>query len=749
MLGCDKFFNRYFRDLKLVLHKVRLSNIDRRGLFRVRVARSSSKEASEILEQIKTNNGTHNLNVRDLAKLLEDDSKNAIYFRLMYEAGQAEAFFRRKQYNFPVKVNSALLRRFAPEGVSNKVLLGLLIRTIHIPKVIEFCQLLAKAGDIYRKAVALKTIITIHRLENHSPENKALDELNQKFHEINNELTKKVKQLLGIDRCKARFFQREFREIINGNIDDINSGRVKAQNAMIDAVFIQNPPTFYQILNVVRLQEIDILRKRLEKNKKTIQNNINSSHGEQRRNLVEERNEISKRLRDARIEYRQLRSNVRRYHERVKQFLKLHKEDRYNPEQAREQRDNLLNEANDRVIEIDSFPHGLTTSHAGPGPPSESMLWDAYIIYLKIISEGTGYIARESVLNSLFRGYYPVNSDIKYNVRGIRSISTYKGHAENAYDINCDAGLQVTANLPRQVQLPERFNDNRVYKLNKIEVANKGVRTTNDLQDIFGKLAWALLNSNVSGTYGSIQSDEIREIFQNYEVNRAQPPEGFAVNPRVGAVLGGLGFYHLTVAGIPAESFDIVNELGINERRKELLQEIDEMLQGELGLQRDIFKDGIDADQGVVATSLLFREDDLRKKRGEIGSKIKNLIKENRNDIATKLWELLWDLEQITSVEPSRAAQSAQINYYYKANDDSELVIEQHVIHLGGVFVQPGERIVSNQLIGVTGVTGNARNAHNHMELHPILNGDELPPVLPHDLLLNTRHDNRIQYNLY
>ena len=92
---------------------------------------------------------------------------------------------------------------------------------------------------------------------------------------------------------------------------------------------------------------------------------------------------------------------------------------------------------------------------------------------------------------------------------------TYPGHGDNAVDWNCHAGLELRMAMPDSFQIPERYrftNQDRATFTYQSSNATARVAGTDDLQDIFGKVAYGLLGR--SGSRAESLASLLRDTMQ-------------------------------------------------------------------------------------------------------------------------------------------------------------------------------------------------------------------------------------------
>lgn len=669
----------------------------------------------------------------------------------------------------------------------------LILQALQFEERCQVRRLQKECFDMVCQIIGLDTIIEHHDLSRRSREYIALNRKQQEFRRLRSLLRQSIETLVDPRRGMAFKFEFAHADIINGFVDRLNSCRRDWERMKHNALQAQ-PPTPEQVRDYRRLEALEQECNQIETlihRRDELNDDLWSLQRRRRRVSSEERTEINNAIQRQHEEINNLRIRIARLNEerrsnraerqrlrtilnrggqrqRIQHYLELESSERvrFNASQ-RGLRDELINDFNN-LIRRDT-DHPLVSL-------VETDKWNIYRALLERLIEGVGNASIEHIFTEVFLGYGPVNSIRDVGLRNISgnappptlSIGTYHGHgypgyAGHAVDINTGQALPFVAVAPNVFILPERFREGRQaepYEYTGTRSVQSRTRSTNDLHDVFAKIAYGLLRPS-SG--GRTSRSDIEELLSEPQVrqrlreertaahdaddimtqemlestNDLTVPGEVGINPDARGILAGLTYHNLTerhVAGVSQRGIELLEN-----ERQEILDALENAVRRRLGLSEDvaIFREGgLRADQrGAGLRNLIVLRDRFR----DVIQEVRNEIQENRspNSITARLWMLLVELRG-AGAPPSRAGQSVTVEHIFQSRRDADqfLCVRVFVAHPFEV----GNVTTRCQQMGRVGTTGGSSvSVHNHVEIE----------VLPFDHDRNTaRTDNRIGWLL-
>ncbi len=469
-------------------------------------------------------------------------------------------------------------------------------------------------------------------------------------------------------------------------------------------------------------------------------------------------------------EITQYTQRLRTVRARIAEYLRLQNAEQFRATQTAS-RNNLLRDF-DALISRLATTRRFATPGLGDATQQETYQWQAYQGLLERLILGIGRASLEHLFSVVFIGYGAVNADRDVGIRNpsddsvprVLNISTYSGHGQNrdaltAVDISTSEVMPVLATAPDVFVVPVRFvgragiRQGESYEYTELRMVEEHTRSSNDLADVFGKIAYGLLMPPAG--QGRTQSLDIERLMPNEEAQRmaaqradalmvregpvAPLPAEVGQNPDGRTILAGLGYHNLTAAGMRGVS-PRGREL-LEQERRSILLELEARVRTHRSLSADVdlWRDeGLQADQPRTGLRHLIVYPDLP----QVVRWVQEVIRADRtapNGITARLWQFLWDLRG-ANAPPSRRGQAVTVDYLYRSRRDPRrlLCIRVLISHVFEAFA------VSDrcQMIARVGSTGNAVAPHNHIEINlfPLdprtgetLENDRIGSILPHE----------------
>ncbi|SCF28131.1 M23 family metallopeptidase [Micromonospora saelicesensis] len=395
-------------------------------------------------------------------------------------------------------------------------------------------------------------------------------------------------------------------------------------------------------------------------------------------------------------------------------------------DEARQDRDALLQRMDQELTSLTS--HRLSVA-------DETGRWERYELLLERLLKNSHNLGLELFMDSFLK----VSSSaerrrdigISAHTNGQVQWLSYPGHGDNAVDWNCHAGLPLLLSAPQEFRLPERFratpDDAVAYRLAGGSAVVEA-RASDDLQDIFGKIAYGLL-----GRQGSRET-ELGALLRAHGDDEIAPAEVLtrsSSGSEVSRLLTGLVARNLTPID-NAAAFDALRA----------------------GIVRDL-EAGVVRARGLPVGTVLFRRDRLHADSGAFGlgrivtphitvgellTSVRELLSSDsssgydteRRRLVNRIWQLLLWLRSAGADDHRRAA-SVSVCHTYRGNTPDDLTVRVYYSHMYDIAVRAGSQVSAGDRLGLTGSTGNAVNSHVHIEIFLSRGGSQLGACLPHE----------------
>ncbi|MGS2617673.1 peptidoglycan DD-metalloendopeptidase family protein [Micromonospora sp. LZ34] len=394
-------------------------------------------------------------------------------------------------------------------------------------------------------------------------------------------------------------------------------------------------------------------------------------------------------------------------------------------DEARQERDALLQRMDQELTSLTS--HRLSVA-------DETGRWQRYELLLERLLKNSHNLGLELFMDSFLKVSSSVERrrdiGISAHTTGQVQWLSYPGHGDNAVDWNCHAGLPLRLSAPQEFRLPERFRttpeDAAAYRLVGGSVVVE-TRASDDLQDIFGKIAYGLL-----GRQGS-QETELGALLREHGDDEIAPAEVLTRSfsgSEVSRLLTGLVARNLTPID-NAAAFDALRA----------------------GIVRDL-EAGVVRARGLPVGTVLFRRDQLHADSGAFGlgrivthitvgellTSVRELLSSDsssaydteRRRLVNRIWQLLLWLRSAGADDHRRAA-SVSVGHVYRGSTPDELTVRVYYSHMYDIAVRAGTPVSVGDRLGLTGSTGNAVNSHVHIEIFLSRGGSQLGACLPHE----------------
>jgi hypothetical protein len=770
---------------------------------RPRNRRQSIRDPQRLLEKIERESGTQDLKRYEAEILSQIENRSVVSeYVIDYIDRRNARGLLSSRLQVAERSLDSILRRLDNTSLLKVFLLLLVYRGIDkLPSAVS--NLL----ELYEKAMVFSTMIDIHRLGQRSIEQSVLSDFQEAFTEEEQALRETVCGLLE----QTLHFESTLQVFINDLLHRLKEYEFEIEDDQRLATLTNFQPSYEQLRNHKRLGtliklirekaeerrkipiEIGEIRKQIRHNQDTLPNSEISAANTPLRKDIRDLGIESRRLRrvigEASREKRRLerifqRNNLGRQIEEylrqvnLRQFLQK--------ELAR--RDKFLREYGYELIQNElartSPEHLLWSPRARI---SDEQKWTNYTRLLGRLMSGNGYFNLQRIFAELFRGYGPANSNRNYGMGRVTSIGSYPGHGKNALDFNIEAGRETRATAPDFLIVPRRFSSRlpnlsgRQVQYVRSEIVESHTRVTSDVQDVFAKIAYAILRR---GVQRSTQSRDIEALMEeegrpsnlptvdpqryrhpsrsleegdvidgidiaellSVDQGRESEPSGIGRRPEARRLVAGLAFYNLTSEELPPE---------LDTGRHNFLLEIERYVVSELnlpaGTQIFVRRDptssesliGLPGNRGSVGYRSLIQAEH-RDKTGAITVAINRMIQNDVNRISTRLWRFLWILRDYGAL-PHRKGQAVTIDHIYRDPDtNAEIRIRVFYTHLFSVDRRirasleregAGRRSIQrDQPIGNVGLTGNAVSSHNHIEITVFFGEEEMGKILPDEL---------------
>lgn len=395
-------------------------------------------------------------------------------------------------------------------------------------------------------------------------------------------------------------------------------------------------------------------------------------------------------------------------------------------EDARQDRDMLLGRLDQQLGALTSY-RLLVDNETGR--------WARYEQVLMNLLSSSSSVGMELFMDSYLKVSHLTerrrNIGLEANNNGAVQWLTYPGHGDNAVDWNCRAGLPLTLTAPTEFSIPERYQlsaeDLAIFQ-HDATVVTQQVSGSDDLQDIFGKIAYGLLGSSGSRT------EPLTALLRDHGDSEIAPPQILARRfqaSEMSRLLTGLAARNLT---------PIANVREFDSLRNGLLRDIEREVarregvasasisyfnrvrthadSGAFGLGRFI--------ENISVTALLNHVVNM------LTSDASSSYGEERVRLINRLWRLLL-LMRSAGAEPHRRAISVTVRHQYSANATNTLLIDVYYTHLHRLAVRPSQTLRLGDPLGLTGSTGNAVNSHVHIEIRLFRTTMQIGNCLPHE----------------
>lgn len=624
-------------------------------------------------------------------------------------------------------------------GAGPDVLFALLLSLLHAPRWAAVLTRLNGLLDWYEKAIAISVITTVERLGQNEPEHQLLHDLCRALRRGRIRLEAAVRDLA----LDTRMFEHTHQAILNRQLTALADRRAEWQAArLVAALTSGTPPTPAELESFERLQELTRRRRELDdairaaRGERTIKRRTTGSSSASRQEREDAREWLREwwpRIREMEVDRRTLSREIGRLgrelgrdtRRRIEQYREAQRRG-VRREDARVARDRMLARLDGRLS--GHIRHRLMVE-------SEEGRWRRYELLLgRLLSNPYG-IAVELFMDSFLKSAQYVDRTREIGLvahrRGHVQWLTYPGHGDNAVDWNCGAGLELDLAVPERFVIPRRYRlgppDEAEHRLSSSR-ATARVSGSNDLQDIFGKIAYGLLGP------GGSRREALSRILRENEGREVAPPDVVSrrfSGAEVSRLIVGLAARNLTSLD-NASAFDAL--------RRGILETIEREVLRREGLTRSSMmlfdRSRLHADSGAFGIGRFIvnvRPRDLLRHVSEmLSSRSSSPFSAERVRLINRIWRLLLWMRS-AGAEPHRSAASATVQHTYGTDSGSELIVEVYYTHLHRVRVGAGGSLRPGQRIGLTGSTGNAVNSHVHIEIRLLRDGRQLGACLPHE----------------
>lgn len=419
-----------------------------------------------------------------------------------------------------------------------------------------------------------------------------------------------------------------------------------------------------------------------------------------------------------------------------------------------EERNNVAsrNKRDQFLREVDGLLSGHTSRRLHVQDDREN--WIRYRMLLEELIKGNARfnVALELFVNSFLVRYKTINENREIGFhRAQFEALTRPGHGENAIDFNMSINTEIFVSAPIEFTIPLRLSQLQRDELpvphrhRASSIPRGGVSLTTDMDEVFFALCHLLRKKtfNQRGQAGAQNRVDDREvddvISQNYESDLAPDYllHGSAVRQfdllGVQMILKGLAFYNLTETR-NAEEFDEERQASLR-RWEELIVERLGLPTGTVIFNRDL---GRATRRRVSVSGLILHRpiSDVLKKALEVLESPEQSDPLDREGLVHRIWRLVLWLAH-AGASPYNHGQAVRIEHAYEStvNPQDQLIVEVLYSHLFSVdpTMRPGRTLGLGALQGEVGLTGNARNAHVHMEIRLKENGRLIGTILPHE----------------
>ena len=640
----------------------------------------------------------------------------------------------------------------------------------------------------YRRIAALRALVEIRNLERTAPERQLLhDQTRQMGRDHAPTVRRLLARLFGRSRRRpgpARFFEASYGWVVTEPLDRLNARRARLRQLSIDSAGIANPPTPEEIRQHRRLTDVEHQIPRVRETIVDQRRRISELVDERRRaGSREERQSIIADLREMREDIARNRATLRDLIDERNDLTRILRGSNAHiaayiaaigrgvrVENLRSDRDSILREADSLLAE-------LTRGRLIGGGDDETARWENFERLLIEMTEARGSGSVEFLMAAIMVGYEPVTRWLDIGMESISTMGTYPGHGrtDNAVDLSAHAGVPIHVAAPDVLILPSRMmqsdSDLDVYEYDHSVIGPQVHGASNELQDVFSKIAYGLLRFRGQR---SVRSDAIEEVMAREGLDMDLPPEigGMSVddgsidsnpstplgssdiapddirditvfNPEARRILAGLAFDNLT------ETHNLPRE--IDDERFSILMQIEREVRRHLRLpsgERVFRTSSINASSGNVDIGSLILYRPLRAALAAIRFiLLRDAADPNPNGVTHRLWRLLWSLRTAGAL-PHRRGQATRVIHTYHAgsgDDRRTITIAVYYSHfqvLDPVSRRPGATVRRGQRLGTVGTTGNAVSAHLHLEIK-VRRGEgrserrEIGSLLPHEFFGN------------
>ena len=591
----------------------------------------------------------------------------------------------------------------------------------------------------YELLIALKVIIQKERLRRDSPEHDLVDELRRSMRRGRNRLSSALRNLAE----RTQHFSHSHQLVFGQQLTALTSHRARWQQAQqVAGLASQTAPTQeelsayrrYQIL-VQREREIsdaiDVMSVQRTALRRTAQDpsvriEDRRAARAELRTLWPDIQELQRERQAVRSEKHQIRSELSRdTRRRIQLYLEAERRGVYR-ESARRDRDSILSH-------LDGNLHTLSTHVLSAS--DESARWEHYELLLDLLLTNSHRVRLELLMDSYLKvaRLTERRREIGLAPHRIGQVQwlTYPGHGDNAVDWNCHAGLELHMAMPDSFRIPKRYqftNQDRETFTHQSSSATARVAGTDDLQDIFGKIAYGLL-----GRSGS-RAEPLAALLREHGESEIAPPHVLTKRFQVGEV-------SRLLTGLAARNLTPIDNAGeFNQIRTEILRTIEQEVgrrEGVSGASVIYFdRSRLHAASGAFGLGRFVRGIAvgtlLQHTVAMLTSNESSPFSRERRRLINRIWQLLV-LMRSAGAEPHRSAASVTVQHRYLASGTNALRIEVYYTHMHRLSVSPGQSVSRNDLLGYTGSTGNAVNSHVHIEIRLLRDTLQIGTCLPHE----------------
>ena len=635
----------------------------------------------------------------------------------------------------------AALVRALPATADNLLLVSCLLSVLLLRRWCAAAVRLGQLVEQYEVAIALEVLIEYHRLRR-----------------TTTEVQRRRERRRGV-RVGRNVFRRFLVEtcVAAGPFGEAHHGWVEALSEELMAQLHRwrvatisivqpplQPPTPEELVHFARLQEIQSLHHRTRMRSGELsaerQRLIRERDGEPRpdraqraelqeriRTIWEELPELNGALRALSRERSELEGRLgRRARARIEAYLGAERRGAFSHE-AQEAAERHLREVDERIA-----ASGETQLRFGQVPSTVRRGLHGRLLTLLLRNQLN--MGLELYLEALLRCAQLVERDLDIGIaaqrRGSLQWLTYPKHG--AVDMNGAAGHVIYAAIPTSFRLPARLlllgaaPSTFTHVQSEVRLSESG---SSDLQDIFGKLAGAIIRSEGQR---DVASRDIRNVVADAEGQDLAPAEVVIASElddrRIDRLMLGLLAQNLT---------DLPNARAFDEERAAIADDLERAVARRLGLPYGtiIFRrdERVDASMGRTTFARIVQgvplplvrraiKDILRLRHSEGGPT-------GREDFINRIWRLALQLLSAGAL-PHRDGNSLTVEHTLQDGQGQTVIVEAYYSHLHSIEVRAGA-VGAGARLGRLGLTGNAINPHLHLSISVSMEGMALGDLLP------------------